>query len=161
MDIGRALFESINSEDNSLIDILVQAVSSEMLAASKYWYCYQASRGKGKEDSDPEFKIHYEEEFGHANMLAERINELGGTVPNSPAVWLEKWEFTPVSGTNVKDMLESNIEDEKGAVEFYSKIMELTEGSDEKTYKIAEEIKAKEQEHVEDLTLLLEKYNEN
>ena len=164
MDMSSLLFESFNSEENSsdpVIEMLVKALASELLAASKYWYCMQASKGKGKSDADPEFKLHYDEEMLHATTLAKRINELGGNIPSGPSEWMQKWEFTPVEGANVRNMLESNIADEKGAIEFYGSIVDMTVNSDSTTYDVAKLHKAKEEEHLHDLELLLQELDDN
>src|SRR5574344_1945385 len=80
------------TEENSLLKLLVYALTSEHLAAYQYWTCYQGSRGVGKADCDPEFKKHYDEETDHAEKLMKRINELGGRPISDPTNWTKIYE---------------------------------------------------------------------
>jgi bacterioferritin len=89
-----------------------------------------------------------QEELGHAKQFAERIKELYGVVPGS-------MEFTPEQSylqppehqTDVIGIVRGVIEAESGAIEHYTKLIEVTDGVDHVTQDMVIGILADEQGH--------------
>jgi len=72
-----------------------------------------------------------QEELGHAQQFASRIKELWGVVPGSEEFAAEQSYLQPPDHqTDVVHVIKGVIEAEKGAIEFYTRVVEETDGAD-------------------------------
>lgn len=142
--------EKVNS-----IELLRIAFCSEMLSFYRYLQFAQCSRNKGKSDADPEFLEHESDELEHAKLFAARLDELNAAVPADPATFADFWKWEAVETSDVKEMLEVTIADEEAAIEFYGEAMLKIRKSDPTSYQIFRNVRAKEEEHLHDLEMLL------
>ena len=69
---------------NKIIDLLNQAFAEEWLAYYQYWIGAKVAAGPMRSDITDEFMEHAEEELKHADRLADRIIQLGGTPVLTP-----------------------------------------------------------------------------
>jgi bacterioferritin len=88
------------------------------------------------------------EELGHAKQFAERIKELYGVVPGSEDFSAEQSYLQPPEHqTDVVHIVRGVIEAETGAIEHYTKIIEVTDGIDPVTQDMVIAILHDEQGH--------------
>ncbi len=142
-----------------LIEMLNKALADEWLAYYQYWVAAKIVKGPMRPEVEAELKEHAEEEFKHANMLADRIVTLGGTPLIDPAEHPRKSNcgYDAPKDVNVKPILKQNIKGEQCAIEVYSKILEKVKlGSDPITFHMIRQILEDEVKHEEDLENLLE-----
>ena len=89
-----------------------------------------------------------QEELGHAQRFAERIKELYGVVPGSEEFTAEQSYLQPPEHqTDVVHVIKGVIEAEKGAIEFYTRVVEETDEADPVTNDMMIEILHDEQGH--------------
>jgi bacterioferritin len=89
-----------------------------------------------------------QEELGHAKQFAERIKELYGVVPGSLEFSAEQTYLQPPEHqTDVVGIVRGVIEAETGAIEHYTKIIEVTDGIDHVTQDMVIAILHDEQGH--------------
>jgi bacterioferritin len=89
-----------------------------------------------------------QEELGHAQQFANRIKELDGVVPGSADFRAEQTYLQPPRDqTDVVHVIKGVIEAETGAIEFYNRIIEATDGVDWATQDIVIEILRDEEGH--------------
>ena len=89
-----------------------------------------------------------EEELGHAQQFAARIKELYGTVPGSLEFRAEQsYLQPPASAVDIVPVIRGVIEAERGAIEYYSRIIEVADGCDWVTQDMVIEILHDEQGH--------------
>ena len=101
---------------------------------------------------------HATEELAHADLVANRIIQLGGKPLTEPKLWYE-WSgcgYLPPDDEYVKKILEQNIHGEQCAISTYDKLLKTVEGKDIVTYNLVTTILEQEVEHEEDLQSLLE-----
>jgi bacterioferritin len=105
-----------------------------------------------------ELSEHAADELKHANELAERILQLGGTPLLSPKDWFKETncDYDAPKDPDVKKLLKQNIKGEQCAIETYKKLAELVKGKDDITYHIVLEIMEDEVEHEEDLEAIVD-----
>jgi bacterioferritin len=141
-----------------LIEVLNKALADEWLAYYQYWVGAKVAKGPMRGAVTAELVQHATEEFGHAELLANRILQLGGTPLLKPADWYEMTNcgYEPPDDPYVEVLLEQNIKGEQCAIEVYQKLVELTKDADPVTYEMALSIMADEIEHEEDLQALAE-----
>ena len=88
------------------------------------------------------------EEIAHAQSLAKRIKELGGSVPGSMQLKAEqKYLQTLKDTTDVVSVIEGVIQDEDGAVKQYNKLIKLCEGKDYVTQDLCIRLLGMEESH--------------
>ena len=132
-----------------LLDMLNMAIAREIQVAVQYmWQHVQWGGVKGYATKDA-FKTIAIEEMKHAETIAERLYYLGGTPTTKP---------TPiVVGDNLKARIEQDIKDEQGAIELYTKIIELArKEGDEVTNLMFRHILEDEEGHHDTFTTLYE-----
>ncbi|MDY0269911.1 ferritin-like domain-containing protein [Trichloromonas sp.] len=152
---GRAI---IGLDVEELLKLLNKAFADEWLAYYQYWVGAKVAKGPMKDAIIAELLQHATEELGHANLVADRIIQLGGTPLTTPKVWFD-WSncgYDPPDDPFVRTLLQQNIQAEQCAIGVYDQMMKLTEGKDPLTYNMALTILTQEVEHEEDLQALLE-----
>ena len=89
-----------------------------------------------------------QEELGHAQQFANRIKELYGTVPGSLEFEAEQTFLQPPEQqTDIVHVIRGVIEAESGAIEHYTRVIEVTDGVDPVTQDMVIAILHDEQGH--------------
>jgi len=146
----------VGMDVDELLGILNKAFADEWLAYYQYWLGAKIVKGPMKDAVASELLIHATEELSHADMLAMRIIQLGGTPLISPDKWLENTHCgydAPVNAF-VKEILAQNIKGEQCAIDVYQKLLQTVKDTDPVTYNIVLTILQQEVEHEEDLQSL-------
>ena len=148
----------VGMDVDHLIEVLNKALADEWLAYYQYWVGAKVAKGPMRGAVTAELVQHATEELGHAELLANRILQLGGTPLLKPADWYEmtKCGYAAPDDPYVEVLLEQNIKGEQCAIEAYQQLVELTKDADPVTYEMALSILADEIEHEEDLQALAE-----
>ncbi len=148
----------VKMDVQELLMLLNKALSDEWLAYYQYWIGSKVVAGPMKDAVIAELTLHSTEELAHAELLATRIIQLGGTPVLTPARWLElsNCAYEPPEDPFVQTVLEQNIRGEQCAISVYDNLMKVTKEADPVTYNIALQIIEQEVEHEEDLQSLLE-----
>ena len=102
-----------------------------------------------------EFLEHAGEEQQHADLISERIVQLGGAPNLSPDGLLSRSHSEYVEGSDLVDMIKEDLVAERIAIDSYREIAAFFAPFDATTRRMIEEIQAKEEEHAEDLADLL------
>jgi bacterioferritin len=140
-------------DNNETIKLLRGALADELIAVHNYWTQAKVIQGVYREEIIKELIQHREEEQGHANMLMDRILQLGGNPEIRPIDWdrLTKCRYEPAVSWDQRNILEQAIGSEKCATEHYSNIAEFVRNKDITTYDIVMKIIEDEYEHIRDL----------
>ena len=102
-----------------------------------------------------EFAEHAAEEAMHADMIAERITQLGGEPDFNPAVLVSRSHAEYKEGKDLVDMIREDLVAERIAIESYSEIIRYLGQDDPTSRRVLEAILAKEEEHANDMVDLL------
>jgi bacterioferritin len=150
--------EIVGMDVDELLGLLNGALASEWLAYYQYWLGAKVIKGPMKDAVASELNLHATEELSHANLLADRIIQLGGDPVLSPMQW---FEISPCTYEAPEDpyvmvLLQQNIEGEQCAISAYKNLMDITKDKDMVTYNLALTILEQEVEHEEDLQSLQE-----
>lgn len=148
----------VGMDVKKLLTLLNKALADEWLAHYQYWVGSKVVAGPMKDAVITELVQHATEEMAHAELLATRIIQLGGTPVLSPAEWMKltNCKYDAPVDPFVQVVLEQNIKGEQCAIGVYEKLMKITKDADPVTYNIALQIIEQEVEHEEDLQSLLE-----
>ena len=150
--------EIVDMNVNQLVKVLNKAFSDEWLAYYQYWIGAKVVKGPMKEAVIAELTQHAADELRHADMLAMRIIQLGGTPVTAPKEWYKHTNcgYEAPDDPFVKAILKQNIAGEQCAISTYKKLVNLTVTKDPVTYNIVLQILQDEVEHEEDLQAEME-----
>ena len=156
--MGNKAIEIIDMNVKKLVELLNKAYADEWLAHYQYWIGAKIVKGPMKGVATRELEEHAKEEYEHAEMLAERIIQLGGTPLINPKAWYEETNcgYDDPLDSNVKKLVEQNLEGERCAIDVYKDLLETIDEKDRITYNLILEILDDELEHEEDLQSILE-----
>ncbi|PKL60691.1 MAG: ferritin [Methanomicrobiales archaeon HGW-Methanomicrobiales-4] len=148
----------VNMDVDELIRLLNKALSDEWLAYYQYWIGSKIVKGPTKDAVIAELVQHATEELAHADMIALRILQLGGTPVLEPKEWytLTNCGYDVPVDPFIKKILEQNIKGEQCAIATYNNLMAIVKDKDPITYNMVLTIISQEVEHEEDLQSLLE-----
>lgn len=154
-EIGRSI---VKMDVDELLNLLNKAQADEWLAYYQYWLGAKVVKGPMKDAVIAELNLHATEELTHAELLATRIVQLGGTPVISPYEWsrITNCGYDAPSDPYVEVILDQNIKGEQCAIRTYNKLLDTTREADPVTYNIILQIITDEVEHEEDLTSLKE-----
>jgi len=150
--------EIVGMDVDKVLELLNKAFSDEWLAYYQYWLGAKIVRGPTKDNVIAELVQHATDELRHADMVANRIIQLGGTPVTEPKKWYELTNcgYDAPDDPYVKVILEQNIKGEQCAISVYHAMLQETREKDPVTYELALQIMQDEVEHEEDLQSLLE-----
>src|ERR1700694_3029195 len=137
------------------IKVLNEALATEIVCVLRYKRHYFMAKGIHAGPVAAEFLEHAGEEQQHADLISERIVQLGGAPNLSPDGLLSRSHSEYVEGTDLVDMIKEDLVAERIAIDSYREIAAFFAPFDATTRRMIEEIQAKEEEHAEDLADLL------
>ena len=139
----------------TVIAILNEALATEIVCVLRYKFHYFMASGIHSQAVKQEFKEHADEEQEHADLLAERIKQLGGKPEMNPATLTSRSHSEYKEGTSLTDMIREDLIAERIAIESYREIIQFLGDKDPTSKRLMESILAKEEEHADDMADLL------
>jgi bacterioferritin len=152
-----ALTDSYELDPKVVIDILNAALATEIVCVLRYKRHFYAAKGLNKDAVAAEFLQHAAEEQGHADVISERITQLGGDPDLNPATLTARSHSEYVEGTDLISMIKENLIAERIAIESYSEIIKFLGAKDVTSRRMLEEILAVEEEHANDMLDLIDR----
>ena len=155
MDQG-AVTSAYLADRDQVISVLNEVLATEIVCTLRYKNHYFMARGVHGDSIAEEFLEHAREEEVHADQVAKRITQLGG-VPNlNPEGLATRSHAEYKETTDLDEMIREDLAAERVAIATYSEIIRWLGDDDPTTRRMMEEILAKEEEHADDLSNLLE-----
>jgi bacterioferritin len=137
------------------IAILNHAVATEIVCVLRYKFHAVCATGLASEGVKQEFAQHAKEEEEHLDLLAERINQLGGKPNLNPDGLTSRAASEYHEGHSLVDMIKENLIAERVAIETYREMVRYFGDRDPTTRVLLEHILAQEEEHANDMHDLL------
>jgi bacterioferritin len=144
------------ADRKTVVKLLNEALATELVCVLRYKRHYFMAKGIHADPVKAEFMAHANEEMAHADRLAKRIVELGGSPNFSPEGISERSHAEYVEGDTLNAMIKEDLIAERIAVESYREMIAYLATRDPTTQKMLKEILAMEEEHADDLASLLE-----
>ena len=150
--------EIVGMNVDRVIELLNKAFADEWLAHYQYWLGAKVIAGPMKDAVIAELMQHAADELRHADMVSNRIIQLGGTPVLTPEGWgkMSPCKYDVPEDPYVAVLLDQNIAGEQCAITTYKGLMDATKDKDMVTYNMALTILEQEVEHEEDLQSLRE-----
>lgn len=151
-----AVTNSYLADRERVIRILNEVLATELVCVLRYKRHYFMATGIHAQAVADEFLEHANEEQSHADIVAERITQLGGEPDMNPEGLATRSHSQYVEGKSLLDMVREDLVAERIAVESYNEIIRYLGTDDPTTRIVMEQILAKEEEHADDMKKLLE-----
>jgi bacterioferritin len=135
--------------------LLNEALATEIVCVLRYRRHYFMADGAVGQAIKGEFLKHAKEEQAHADLLAERIVQLGGEPNFNPEGLADRSHSEYVEGGSLAEMIEEDLIAERVAIESYTEMVAYLAGVDSTSRRMLEGILANEEEHAEELASML------
>jgi bacterioferritin len=150
-----AVTDGYRGNRETIIKLLNEALATEIVCVLRYKRHYFMAQGIHADPIAQEFLQHANEEQGHADQLAGRIVQLGGSPNFSPDGILSRSHSEYVEGTTLLDMIKEDLVAERVAIDSYTEMIRYVADTDITTRRMLEQILAVEEEHADDLASFL------
>jgi bacterioferritin len=150
-----AVTQDYSLDKDQAIKILNEALATELVCVLRYRFHYFMASGIHKEGAAAEFLEHSNEEQQHADMIAERIKQLGGKPEMDPSKFAQVSHSEYVEGNSLEDMLREDLVAERIAIQTYREMIQFFGTKDPTSRRLMEQILAVEEEHADDIADLL------
>ena len=137
---------------DDIVKLLNDSLATELVCILRYKRHHYTAKGLASPAIAEEFLVHANEETEHADMIAERIVQLGGEPDFAPNTLLERSHAQYDDSSDLKAMIRANLVAERVAVEAYRQMIALIGDKDSTTRRMLEDILSQEQEHAEELS---------
>lgn len=151
--MGKQAIKSASVDVKELIKMLNAALSEEWLAYFQYWIGARMMEGPMRAEIEPELLLHATQELGHAELVVNRIIQLGGEPVAHPKHWekLARCKYDEPTDPYIEVILKQNLDGERCAIQRYKEIADYTAGKDHSTHQLAVQILNEELEHENDI----------
>ncbi len=150
-----AVTENYGGDVETAVALLNEALATEIVCVLRYKSHAIAATGLSSESVKEEFAQHAEEEEQHMDLIAERINQLGGRPNFNPDGLTARAASQYAEGENLVDMIRENLVAERIAIEHYRDLIRYFGEKDPTTRILLERVLAQEEEHANDMHDLL------
>ena len=137
---------------DDVVQLLNDALATELTCVLRYRRHHFTAEGLASPKIAEEFLVHANEELAHADRLAERIVQLGGSPDFNPKGLAQRSHADYDDSTDLNAMIKANLIAERVAVEGYRQMIDLIGSKDSTTRRLLEDILADEEEHADELS---------
>lgn len=151
-----------NGKTDAIIQEVIYAYWLEIETTLNYLAISADLDGIRAEEIKKSLAADIQTEITHAQELAHRIKEIGGSVPGSFAFKPEQGSLQPPEdSTDVVTVIHGVIEAENCAIEQYNKIIRLCDGIDYVTQDLCIKLLADEEKHRREFRGFLKEYEKD
>jgi bacterioferritin len=144
------------ADRDRVIDVLNEVLATEIVCVLRYKNHYFMASGINAQPVAQEFLQHANEEQQHADMVAQRITQLGGSPNLNPEGLATRAHAQYVEAATLERMIREDLVAERIAIETYSEIIRWLGTDDPTTRRLMEDLLKVEEEHADDLANLLQ-----
>ena len=140
---------------DKVYEVLNAALASEIICVLRYKQHYYMTTSIHQEQLQGMFKEHWQDEEGHLERIADRLQQLGG-VPNLDPNGVGERAFSSFqSGHTLAELLREDLLAERVVIKMYGDIVRFFGDADPVSRRMFEEILADEEDHADDVSDLL------
>ena len=139
-----------------LLRFLNEALATKIVCVLRYRRHHFMARGGAAKRIAEEFLVHSDEELSHADLIAERIVQLGGEPDFSPATLTQRSHAEYLPAASIVEMIKENLVAERIAIDRYRGLIEHIGETDPTTRRMLEGILGVEEAHADELADLLQ-----
>jgi bacterioferritin len=156
-----AVTDSYAGDPVTSCKVLNDALATEIVCVLRYKRHYFMAKGIHAGPVKDEFLEHAGDEQRHADMISERIVQLGGAPDLAPEGLHARSHTEYVEGDTLVEMIKEDLVAERIAIDSYREMASYFAKFDTTTRKMIEAIQADEEDHADDLADLLDRLPKN
>lgn len=149
--------DSYAADRPRVIQVCNEALATELVCVLRYRRHYFTASGINSEPVAQEFLTHAGEEQQHADQIAQRIVQLGGSPDFNPDTLTTRSHSEYDASDELIEMIKEDLVAERVAIASYLEIIQWLGDGDPTTRRMFESILQTEEEHADDMKNLLEK----
>lgn len=150
-----AVTSDYGANAKAAVNILNDALATELVCTLRYRQHAFVAKGINSEPIAQEFLVHSNEELAHADLIAKRIVQLGGTPELNPDRLTKLSHAEYRTCDTLEAMIRENLVAERIAIESYREMVRYFAQHDPTTRAMLEGILAVEETHADELSDLL------
>jgi bacterioferritin len=150
-----AVTEGYRADRAVVAKLLNEALATEIVCVLRYKRHFFMAQGIHADPVAQEFLQHANEEQGHADQIAARIVQLGGSPDFDPKGLLTRSHSEYDASVGLTEMIREDLVAERIAIDSYAEMIRYLGADDPTTRRMLEGILAMEEEHADDLASLL------
>ena len=150
-----AVTSGYSADRKAVLKMLNDALATEIVCVLRYRRHHFMAKGIESKSIADEFMLHSNEEQGHADLLAERIVQLGGEPDFSPDSLSSRSHAEYIEADTLVKMIKEDLIAERIAIDSYREMIQYVGDQDPTTRRMLEAILAVEESHAEELADLL------
>jgi bacterioferritin len=152
---GGVMTARCTANAETVVRLLNEALATEVICILRYKRHYFMTAGVSGGRVKAKFLQYVAEEQVHADLLAERIVQLGGKPYLSPERLLIRSHAEHVEGDSLVEMITADLVAERISIDSYRAMIASIGDDDPTTRQVLERILAQEEAHAENLAGLL------
>ena len=150
-----AVTSGYSADRKAVLKMLNDALATEIVCVLRYRRHHFMATGIESKSIADEFMLHSNEEQGHADLLAERIVQLGGEPDFSPDSLTGRSHAEYIEADTLVKMIKEDLIAERIAIDSYREMIQYLGDQDPTTRRMLESILAVEESHAEEMADLL------
>ena len=150
-----AVTSGYSADRKAVLKMLNDALATEIVCVLRYRRHHFMAKGIESKSIADEFMLHSNEEQVHADLLAERIVQLGGEPDFSPDSLSSRSHAEYIEADTLVKMIREDLIAERIAIDSYREMIQYVGDQDPTTRRMLEAILAVEEGHAEELADLL------
>ena len=151
-----AITSTYHADKEVVIKLLNEALATEWVCVLRYYRHYFMASGMFADSVKAEFLEHAQQELAHANLISERIVQLGGEPDLDPDTLTTRAHAEYKPGKDLRDMVKEDLIAERIAIDSYREMINYIGDRDTTTKRLLEHVLAQEEEHADDMKDLLD-----
>ncbi len=155
LEDGAVVAETYLGDPKQTVEILQSVLATELVCVLRYTQHSIVASGINSSAAKAEFAEHARQEQEHAQWVAERITQLGGTPDFNPDTLTGRSASQFAAGADLVDMIKENLIAERIAVAHYQELIRFFGDNDPTTRVLIERVLEVEEEHADDMHDLL------
>lgn len=149
--------DAYGADLSRVIEVCNEALATELVCVLRYKRHYFTAQGLGSGQVSAEFAQHALEEQAHADLLAARITQLGGSPDFNPETLTMRSHAEYDASPGLLEMVKEDLIAERIAIASYTEIIGWLGDKDPTSRRMFEGILEQEEEHADDLLTFLQK----
>ncbi len=151
-----AVTETYRGDRTAMLRFLNEALATELVCVLRYRRHHFMARSLAAQRLAEEFLVHADEELAHADLIAERIVQLGGAPDFAPGTLCERSHAQYAAAHTLVEMVRENLVAARTSIDSYRGQIEALGESDRTTRLMLEGILGVQEAHADELVELLE-----
>jgi bacterioferritin len=148
--------ESYHGDPTTVLRLLNEALATALVGVLRYRRHHFLARDLASRRTAEEFLVHADEELSHADLIAERIVQLGGQPDYAPATLHERSHTPYVAVDSVIEMLREDLAAARTAIDCYRGLIDHVGEQDPTSRRMLAGILGVEEAHADELSDLLQ-----